>query len=70
MNGKMNSKSNYFYVPETATISLSDDSVSFTDLYNIISNLSFDSPNATINYKIEVVPPAPQAKKLLSRAGE
>ena len=51
----MNSKASYFYIPKTANVAISDKSVTFRELADIVSELSFDSPDAVVNYKIEVV---------------
>lgn len=46
----------FYFIPKTANIAIADSNVTFEELQEIICNLSFDTPNATVNYAIEVCP--------------
>lgn len=52
----MNSRQGkYYHLPENAKVIVSEKGVSYQDLTEMICNLTFDAPGATINYSIEVL---------------
>ena len=53
----------YYHVPSTANLTIADRQVTYQELNEVISNLSFDAPGAVVNYSIEVCPQTDSVKK-------
>ena len=53
---ELKKREQFYWLPTEAKIGVSDTRVSFEELANLVASLSFDRPDALVNYSIEVVP--------------